>query len=210
MLPQTLILLFLLLPISLQATVFPMGGKRLAPYHQGRTMTIGWDDELQANNVDIGIWDGATSQLTMIATRISANEGSYVWSIPQGLPTGDRYRIMVRDADAPLRAQYSSGYVSIGMTPRPIATTVKQVDEGVDVQASPFPAAEMLTISWRDRDVAKVELLDLHRRLSSSVEVEHGADHARIDVRSVPSGLYFARLVHRNGSIVIEPAMISR
>jgi hypothetical protein len=46
--------------------------------------------------------------------------------------------------------------------------------------------------------------------LSSSVDVEHGADHARIDVRSVPSGLYFAKLVHRNGNIVIEPAMISR
>ncbi len=212
--PSHAVLLVLLVSVlshsTVSATVFPMGGVRLAPYHPGRTMTIGWDDELQASHVDIGIWDGVASRLTMIATRISTTEGSYVWSIPHDVVPGDRYRIMVRDADAPLRAQYSAGYLSIGISPRPIATSVKHIDEGLDVHTSPFPAAEHLTVSWKDREVEKVELLDIHRRQAAFVVVEDGADHVRIDVRSIPSGLYFARLTHRNGSIFIEPAMISR
>lgn len=196
--------------VSLRATVFPMGGRQMHDHVPGRVMQIGWNDDLEARFVDIGLWDGKSGQLTMIARRVDASVGSYPWSVPTELPYGERYRIMVRDSDAPVRAEYSNGFLTIGVRPRPVVASLQDVDRADDVRVDPFPASERMTIAWRDRSVVRLEMYDLQRRPVASMSVDPAADRMNVDVRDVAAGLYYIKLTHVGGNVVVVPAMIGR
>lgn len=196
--------------VSLRATVFPMGGRQMHDHVPGRVMQIGWNDDLEAQFVDIGLWDGKSGQLTMIARRVDASAGTYAWSVPTEFSYGERYRIMVRDSDAPLRAEYSKGFLTIGVRPRPVVASVSDVDLADDVRVDPFPASERVTVSWRDRSVVRMEMYDLQRRPVVTMSVDPAADRTSVDIRDVAAGLYYIKLTHVGGNVVVVPAMIGR
>jgi hypothetical protein len=196
--------------LDAHATVFPMGGRQAQAIMPGRVMQIGWNDDLDARAVDIGLWDGTHGTLTLIAQQVDASVGTYAWSVPLGLPYGERYRIMVRDSDQPRRAEYSKSFLTIGTRPRPVVAHVDDIDRADDVRVEPFPASERLTVSWRDRSVERVEMYDLQRRPVMSTSVDPMADRLSVNVGGVASGLYYIKLTHTGGNVVVVPAMIGR
>lgn len=208
---KTMLLIVLVSTIvEMHATVFPMGGRQAQHYMPGRVMQIGWNDDLDSRAVDIALWDGSLGRLTMIAQRVDASTGLFNWSVPTDLPYGERYRIMVRDSDAPLRAEYSKSFLTIGTRPRPVVAHVDDIDRADDVRVEPFPASERLTVSWRDRSVERVEMYDLQRRPVMSTSVDPMADRLSVNVGGVASGLYYIKLTHTGGNVVVVPAMIGR
>jgi hypothetical protein len=117
---------------------------------------------------------------------------------------------MVRDSDQPLRAQFTAGFLTMGTSQQPVAASIMEVDAGDDVQCSPFPANDNVTISWSNRKIRLIELLDIHHRQVLSVAVDPDANHQTFDIQAIVSGMFFARLEHTNGALVVVPVLIGR
>lgn len=203
-------ILVAVLPSLCAADVFPSGGFGVDPLGAGSTVTIRWTDDLQAETVDVGIWNADLQQLTIIAATVDADQGAYQWTIPATQPPGDRYRFVVRDAARPIRSQFSTSWVSIGL-PQPVVASVDaEIDHGSDVRCSPLPAGDHVTVSWEDRDTERLEIIDAARRVIGTWNVGKGAGTMRLDLRSVPSGSHFLRVRARDGRVVIKPLPVLR
>lgn len=192
------------------ADVLPSGGFGAEPLGPGSQVSIRWNDDLQAQTVDVGLWNADLQQLTILAANVDAALNEFVWTIPATQPMGARYRFVVRDAERPIRAEFSPSWVSIGL-PQPLVASVDaEIDHGTDVRCSPLPAAEHVTVSWEDRDTEQLEIIDVSRRILGSWHVGKGAGTMRLDLRAIPSGSHFLRVRARDGRLVVKPLPILR
>jgi len=159
--------------------------------------------------VDVELWNADLGEYTTLARGIPAALGDHQWTVPAGFPAGERFRFVIRDASNPRRYDMSSGWVSINM-PQPIVNSVSMIDEGLDVRVRPMPAADNITVSWGDRSVTEIELVDLHHRPIVTRTAGEGANHVSIDLGSISSGLLFVRVHDAGGSVITKPVVIRR
>ena len=192
------------------ADVHPSGGFGDQPLTPGSIVEITWDDALQAEFVDVGLWNGDLGHLTILATAVDATNGAYEWNIPATQHPGGRYRFVVRDAARPIRAEFSASWVSIGL-PQPVVASVDlEIDHGTDIRCSPLPAGDHVTVSWEDRDTDRLEIIDASRRVIGTWKVGKGAGTMQLDLRTVPSGSHFLRVRARDGRVVVKPLPVLR
>lgn len=198
------------LPALVIADVYPSGGFGGEPLGAGSQVVIRWTDDLQAELVDVGIWNADLHQLTVLAAGLDAGLREYVWTIPATQPPGHRYRFVVRDASRPIRAEFSPSWVAIGL-PQPIVAGVEaEIDHGADVRCTPLPAGDHVTVSWEDRDTERLEIIDAARRIIGTWNVGKGAGTMQLDLRAIPSGSHFLRVRARDGRLVVKPLPVLR
>jgi hypothetical protein len=204
----TAIVLFSVSTVSALSTVFPSGGVRAEGYVNGSTVQISWNDDLTANAINVGLWNGDTGMLTQLAQGVDVSLGSYDWAIPADQPAGSRYRFVITDASNPRKLELSGGWISLG-TVGALISSISEVDLGEDVQCDPFPASTSVRVSWKDRIVTTVEIIDIMHRVVLKRDVDSRAGSIRLDIRDLASGLVFVRLRGSNGSLVATPLMIN-
>ncbi len=193
---------------TLHATVFPGGGISAAGYAPGTIVDITWNSDLMTGQVDVGLWNGDTGTLEILAQGIDFGQGAYEWMIPADQSSGDRYRFVIRDAGNPRRLELSMGWITLG-SPPPAVTSVEDIDYGSDIRCDPFPAGNEVRVSWKDRVVTSVEIIDLMHRVVLHQDVDANAGSVRLDVSKMASGLTFIRLRGPNGGIVATPLLIT-
>ena len=198
-----------LIAANMMAAVSPDGGASGHWFGTGQDITITWNDDLEADIVDVALWNGTEGSLTVLAAGLPAGVHRYVWHVPAGLPTGERYRFVVRDALNHGRFDMSGGWISINM-PRPIISTVNMLDDGHDVVVTPMPASDNVTVVWGERSVSGIEVVDLHHRRIMMKEIDRGLRFAKIDLTGLSSGMVFVRLHDDRGASVTKPLIIER
>ena len=192
------------------ADVLPGGGQSHTAFGAGSVIPIRWTNDLETEIVDLYLWNGALHEWTLIANGIPAGQGVFEWTVPYTVIPGDRYRIAVRDAARPIRQMLSAAWLSIGL-PAPLVTSMNSViDHGADIQLSPIPAADRLTVSWSDRDVVRLEVVGLARSVLATWELPSGAGSTQLDLRTLPIGSHFLRIHAADGRLVVKPLPILR
>jgi hypothetical protein len=136
-------------------------------------------------------------------------QGTFQWTIPPGLPAGDRYRIMIRDADHAGRFEMSGGWLRINM-PQPVVSSIDDIDAERYMHVAPMPATDNVTITWNDAGTTHVDIVDVHHRVVDNVKVEHAAQWVSVDVSTLASGMYFARMRSGEEVLAVRPLIISR
>ncbi len=190
--------------------VYPSGGLAATPYGVGSVMSIRWTNDLEAVSVDLLLWNGALQQWTEIARNVPADQGEYHWQVPPSVIPGDRYRIGVRDAARPIRTLFSASWLSIGL-PAPLVTEVdNEIDRGMDVHLSPLPASDRVTITWTDRQVERLEIVDVARRVLASWDLANNVGTTQLDLRGLPTGSHFLRILAADGRLVVKPLPVIR
>lgn len=205
-----ILVLFLAGHTLAMADVLPSGGFGATLYGVGTILPIRWTNDLETESVDVLLWNGALHEWTEIARNVPADQGTYNWQIPPTIVPGNRYRIGVRDAARPIRTMLSASWLSIGL-PAPLVTTVSaEIDAGADVLLSPLPATDQVTVTWSDRDVERLEVVDLARRTLATWDVVKGAGTTQLDLRDLPSGSHFLRIIAADGRLVVKPLPVIR
>lgn len=190
--------------------VYPSGGHGAAPIGVGSVIPIRWTNDLEATSVDLVLWNGALQQWTEIARNVPADQGEYHWQVPSSVVPGDRYRVGVRDAARPIRTLFSASWLSIGL-PAPLVTGVaNQIDHGMDVHVSPLPASDRVTVTWTDRQVERLEIVDVARRVLTSWDIANGSGTTQLDLRGLPTGSHFLRILAADGRLVVKPLPVIR
>ena len=203
----TLAVLFYASAIML-STVHPSGGVNSTGYENGAVVRITWNDDLMTNAIDVSLWNGDTGESTILAQNLDISQGAYEWTIPAAQQPGGRYRFVITDVSNRRRLELSDGWITLGSA-GPIISSVTEVDYGTDVHCDPFPASAVVRVSWADRIVTSLEVIDVMHRIVLTKDVDPNAGSVQVDISGIASGLAFVRLRGPNGSLVATPLMIS-
>ena len=194
---------------TVHATVYPDGGTQMVPLQPGMSVDIGWRNDLQADRVNISLWNADTRSFVSIAQNVTA-ASDYTWMIPPTLQSSDRYRFMIADADDPRRYEMSRGWVSIGV-PQPVVSSVDDLgttDNAIEVSVMPFPSSTSAVIEWQDQGVEELQVLDLHHQLVRSVRVDPSVTSHALNVSSIAAGLYFVKVIDGSQGTAIIPLLV--
>lgn len=189
-------------------TITPTGGSQSGGYSIGSTVPIQWDGEPLADNVDVLLWDGYSSVYTPISLATAWTENGVYWKVPGTVTPGNRYRFVVRDPANHKRFQMSAGWVQLGFAV-PTEAREEGPDKGLDVQVHPFPAQSAAVVSWFNRNIENLHVVDLHNKVLLEIIVPHGVQSTTVDIRGISSGLVFIKLIDANGSVASAPLMIT-
>ena len=97
----------------------PNGGES---YYRGDTIDLTWTSQDISDNVEIILYDG--TNIDMVISSMTLDDGNYNWTIPVDQSIGSNYRIKVRDHVDQTVYDYSDSYFSINM---PIAEELEDV-----------------------------------------------------------------------------------
>jgi len=88
----------------------PNGGEKLVP---GQTYNITWRSVgLEGKTIKINTYDFFKFAYNLLADKVPASSGSYLWTIPTGFSTSDGYKVQLY-SEAPVVADQSDNYFSI-------------------------------------------------------------------------------------------------
>ena len=184
---------------TLSAGVWPSGGTFATPLRQGATVHITWDQSLHAERINIELWDGEQRLFTPIAISVAASNEQLAWTIPNTVRPGGMYRIVVRDADQPKRAEFSSGFHSIGSS-SPFATTVEDQTSTPDsLFVTPFPAVDRARVAWTRHDASSIDIIDLQGAVVLHIEPAQSTRSCVVHTSELLSGTYSVMLNLVNG-----------
>lgn len=194
---------------SVSAGVWPAGGTLFEPMKAGVSVCIRWDATLMAEHVDVELWDGERRHSTPIAKNVAAAQGQIIWDIPHAAIPGKLYRFVVRDADNPIRAEYSSGFHRI-FGASEFATTVEDGKGVADsLMVTPFPAGDRARVAWTTHDVSTVEVFDLQGVAVLSVIPPLQTRACALNTSTLMSGQYTVVVTYINGLVRRRPLLIS-
>ncbi|MEY2718920.1 MAG: hypothetical protein RLZZ273_286 [Bacteroidota bacterium] len=195
--------------VSASAGVWPAGGTLNEPMKAGVSVCIRWDATLMADHVDVELWDGERRLSTPIAKSVAAYQGHILWDIPHSATPGRLYRFVVRDADNPIRAEYSSGFHRIyGVSE--FATTVEEGIGAADsLIVTPFPAGDRARVAWTTHDATTVEVFDMQGVAVLTVSPPSQTRACAINTSTLLSGQYTVVLKLTNGVVRRRPLMVS-
>lgn len=189
-----------LITTTLHAGVWPSGGMFAAPLRQGARVTITWDQGLHAKHVHVELWDGEQRLFIPVARDVSASDEQLEWTIPSTLRPGKMYRFVVRDADISTRAEFSSGFHSIGSAEN-FATTVEDgVSKTDSLFVTPFPAADRARVAWTHHDAASIDIIDLQGAVVLHIEPAQATRSCVVQTSALLTGTYTVALTLVNGN----------
>jgi hypothetical protein len=190
-----------LITTTLHAGVWPSGGTFATPLRQAAKLNITWDQSLHAKHVHVELWDGEQRLFIPIARDVAASDEQLEWTIPTTLRPGKLYRFVVRDADIPMRAEFSSGFHAIGSAAN-FATTVEDETSKTDsLYVSPFPAADRARVAWTHHDAASIDIIDLQGAVVLHIEPAQATRSCVVQTSALLTGTYTVALTLVNGSI---------
>jgi hypothetical protein len=193
---------------SVNAEVFPSGGRAYKDISQGETVRVRWSNEINAHLVDVLLWDGRTGVYTMIAEKIPISNHQIEWQVPESIPNGDRFRFVIRDVANHHRRDYSSGFVHIQRSQEMIVG-VGGVVSTSSVMVWPNPANQVCEIRWHSGLVDKIKVTDLQGNITTILSVERGSQAAVLDVSGFSKGAYQISLMQSDVLTGVAPLHIS-
>jgi hypothetical protein len=191
------------------AGVWPAGGSLNQPLRSGVSVSIRWDATMMAEYVDIELWDGERRLSTPIAKGVAAVQRQIVWDVPESAIPGKLYRFVVRDADNPVRAEFSSGFHRI-FGASEFATTVEDGKDDADsLIVTPFPAGDRARVAWTTHDVMTVEVFDMQGVAALTVFPAAQTRACAINTSALLSGQYTVVVRLTNGVVRRRPLVVS-
>ena len=124
----------------------PNGGDVI---NTGDTYNISWDDNI-SENVRIHLYQG--NEFKEIITNSTASDGSYIWTLPTSLPTGDNYKVAIQSVVKDNLFDYSDSNFTI----EPDGVITVKSPNGGDV----LKTGDNYDITWDDniRENVRLEL----------------------------------------------------
>ncbi len=190
------------------ATVLTTLDPFIGAFTVGSTIQITWDDDLQAENSELVLWDGERKVVRVIVDAVSPAGGVTHWQIPHDVLPGSFYRIGIRDKHNPDRVDYSSGFLTLGRSHQ-LVSSVQEIDNATDVSCIPFPADNLVEVRWSpERVVQSIELVDVHYNVILTQQVDVRTNHQKLNVATLPSGMCFVKVIGPQGQVGMHPLMI--
>lgn len=175
----------------------------------GSIVTIRWSDDLEADAVNIELWDGVRATTAAIANNVTRKQRELTWTIPTGIGDGRRYRFVVRDARRPDRTMASVGFHAI-MRPAPVTTSVHQQDPaGGELDVMPRPATEHVHLSWT-QPLRRIEIVDVRGERVKLVSPGETTRMCTVDVTDLGIGTYTVLSRTLQGQVLQSPLIINR
>lgn len=193
----------------LSATVYPGGGKTLSGISIGSRVHISWTNDLNAEFVDVCLWDGDRQKLIRLADNIPASQQEFTWTVPEDIKEGMHFRFLIRDASDSSKTDMSSGFISIGLK-EASESNLDEFPANTEIRTSPSPVSGAVSIGWNRADMSLLELIDGLQRIVMQQPLAPGQTYAVLNLQSLSSGMYFVRLYGTSGNVSIEPVIVSR
>ena len=179
------------------------------PLRPGTTVDITWDAALTSDNVDVELWDGERRQFTTIAKGVPSQQGHTLWSIPTSTIPGSLYRFVLRDANRPHRAEFSTGFHRVHSA-SDFATTVE--DGAIDTDSlivTPFPASDRARVAWTKHDAVAVEVIDMQGVTTLRISPPAQTRACAVNTSTLLSGQYTVVITLANGAVRRRPLLVS-
>ena len=109
----------------------PNGGEL---WQAGNSYTITWN--APDLNVPMQLWllrEGQRERYRHIISNSLPNTGSFAWTIPPGVPSGDNYKVMVRALQSPGQMDISDAVFSIETNPAKLKATTNKGSDAVTI-----------------------------------------------------------------------------
>ncbi|HBB24919.1 MAG TPA: hypothetical protein DCZ59_01505 [Bacteroidetes bacterium] len=175
----------------------------------GSVVTIRWSDDLEADVVNIELWDGVRGTTAAIANNVMPPQRELTWTIPAGIADGRRYRFVVRDARRPERTMASIGFHVI-MRPAPVTTSVHEpVQVGGELDVVPRPASEQVHLAWT-QPLGRIEIVDARGARVKLVSPGEATRMCTVDVTDLGIGAYTVLSRTLQGQVLQSPLIINR
>lgn len=175
----------------------------------GMVVSIRWSDDLEAENVDVQLWDGERGTSQTVAANVDRNQRELTWTIPPGVNDGTRYRFQVRDARRPGRVMSNVGFYAI-RRPSPVPTSVDGRGlAGGELDVSPVPATERIRLSW-STPMRRFEIFDAQGKIVRVISPVESSLTCSIDVADLGVGTYTIQAQAISGPVVHRPLIINR
>jgi len=175
----------------------------------GSVVAIRWSDDLEADVVNVELWDGVRGTTAEIANNVTRQQRELTWTIPVGITDGRRYRFVVRDARRPGRTMASIGFHAI-MRPAPVTTSVRQQAQvGGELDVMPRPASEQIHLTWT-QPVGRIEIVDARGVRVKLVSPGEATRMCTVDVADLGVGAYTVLSRTRQGQVLQSPLIINR
>lgn len=200
---KTIIMVLWLAIGSLHAQVLPDGGMSDAPWRPGTAVDVTWRNVIDAEVVDIELWDALRLTATTLAKRVNARAQTHGVMLPGTLQAGTHYVLRVRNSDKPNAVMTSAGFLPIMPAIAPVQTTT--VDEADTARAAsviapnPTPASALLT--WEHSGVRKVRVTGSDGVVRMDRDVESVERRIVLPSDRWASGSYVVELIGATGPI---------
>lgn len=193
----------------LGATVYPGGGTTFTGLSIGSPVNIRWTNDLNAELVDVCLWDGDRQKFITVAERIPISQRELTWSIPSDIKPGSHFRFLIRDDSDSNNMDMSSGFISIGLKGASESNN-DELQVNPDIWTAPSPVSGALTIGWNAVDMQSLELIDGLQRIVMQQPLVPGQTSAVLNVNPISAGMYYVRLHSASGYVRTEPIIVSR
>jgi hypothetical protein len=109
------------------------------------------------------------------------------------------YRFVVRDADLPKRAEFSSGFHSINSASS-FATSIEDQSLTTDaLLVTPFPAVDRARVAWTRYDASSIDVINLQGAVVMHFEPAQSTRSCVVHTSALQSGTYTVVLKLVNG-----------
>ncbi|MCL5991820.1 MAG: T9SS type A sorting domain-containing protein [Bacteroidetes bacterium] len=193
----------------LYAEFNPNGGENGEFWSQNTTKTIKWDTSYFHNTVNIYLWNMTSSTFTTIDTSIQASLGEYNWQIPVDQPTGNFFRVKIRQTDSAELEQFSETFFPIYEGSSPHSEFAEKPVHTENIYISPNPVTDKIKLSL-DFDISNksnVTIFDCLGKVWLSLALN--TNLTELNCTNLPSGVFYA-VVNANGKIKTKPFVVIR
>ena len=187
-------------------SVSPMGGEQVLA---NKAYNINWDTKAISGTVRVELLNVSNGQKSLIMENYNGNNLSYVF--PANLEGSD-LRIAITSATDPQKQIFSDSYFNIvtkESNPKPVVLSTESTIDS-DFNIYPNPSTDgTFSIAWSKNNIEKVQILDASGKIVMERELSNVQSISGV-LHESPSGVYFAKLIFKDGKSDIRKFEVVR